>query len=89
MAISKHIIMNDKDNPNNDITGNAPMIPRAKFIEALNKIQELQTQMLIVLNQYAPEHFKETERRADKVAPPVWAESSTGLPQSEVVSTTT
>jgi hypothetical protein len=76
-------------NPNDDISGNAPLIPRKVLIEVLNELQLLQTKVLIALNQYEPAHFKETERRSDKVAPPVWAESSTGLPESEVVRTTT
>lgn len=69
--------------------GNAPMIPRRAIIEILNEVQLLQTRLVILLNQHAPEHFKETQAREPKVSQPVWAESTTGLPESELVRTTT
>lgn len=72
-----------------DEAGNAPLIPRSEFIKAINQMQLAVSHMLITLDQYAPEHFKETENRQPKVSETVWAQSTTGLPQSEVVHTVT
>jgi len=76
-------------NPNLDITGNAPMIPRSEVIAILNELQLLQTKCLILLSKYEPDHFKETETRQPKVHETVWSQSTTGLPESQVVSTVT
>jgi len=73
----------------NDPSGNAPMIPRKDVIDVLNQLQLIQTRLLIMLNQYAPEHFKETASRPDKIASPVFTESSTGYPEQQVVHTLT
>ena len=76
-------------NPNLDITGNAPMIPRSEVIAILNELQLLQTRCLILLSKYEPEHFKEAKTGQPQVSQTVWSQSTTGLPQSEVVHTVT
>jgi len=81
--------MVEQMNLNDDITGNAPMIPRSEVIAILNELQMLQTRCLILLSKYEPDHFKETKTRPHQAPPIVWAESSTGLPESEVVRTIT
>lgn len=73
----------------NDPSGNAPMIPRKVLIDVLNELQLLQTRILIALNQHAPDHFKETASRPDKVTQPVWSSTGTGQPEQSVVSTLT
>jgi len=78
--------------PEDDIhhTGNAPTIPRREVIEVLNQVQMLQTHLLILLNRYQPTHHEGTEARNNEPVPDSsWTSHSTGLPESEVVRTTT
>jgi len=72
-------------------TGNAPMIPRQQIIEVLGQVQLLQTKLLIILNQYEPEHFNEsTSKRNDQTIPDsVRTSDSSGHPEQPVVYTLT
>lgn len=77
------------ENPNYDITGNAPMIPRSEVIAILNELQMLQTRCLILLSKYEPEHFKEAQTKPDQLTPPSWSQSGTGLSEQSLVRTIT
>lgn len=65
------------------------MIPRQEVIAILNELQLLQTKLLIILNKYEPDHFKETEARQPKVSQPIWSSDGSGLPEQSMVSTFT
>ena len=72
-----------------ELADNAPMIPRREVIAILNELQLMQTRLLIILNQHAPEHFKETEARQPKVAQPEWSSNGTGHFEQPMVHTVT
>lgn len=66
-------------------TGNAPMIPRREVIDILNQVQMLQTRLLIILNQYEPEHFNEATQKSMEAEPSTEASHATTIidPASE------